>query len=101
MDRWAGHAALIGRGVEHTGFWRGNVREGDHLEDACIEGRIILKWVLETWDGSWTGSIWLRIGQVAGCCEGGNGNSSYIKCREFVDYLRTCYRLRKGSASWN
>ena len=42
------------------------MREGDHLEDACIEGRIILKWVLETWDGSWTGSIWLRIGTGGG-----------------------------------
>jgi hypothetical protein len=33
------------------------------LEDPAVDGRIILKWIFETWDvGAWTGSIWLRIG---------------------------------------
>jgi hypothetical protein len=27
----------------YTGFWRGNLREGEHLEDPCADGRIILK----------------------------------------------------------
>jgi hypothetical protein len=32
-----------------------------------IFGRIILKWILEKWDkGTWTGSIWLRIGKGGG-----------------------------------
>jgi hypothetical protein len=35
----------------HTGFWWRNLREGDHLEDADVDGRIILKWILEKWDG--------------------------------------------------
>jgi hypothetical protein len=26
----------------HTGFWCGNLREGDHWEDPGIDGRIIL-----------------------------------------------------------
>jgi hypothetical protein len=30
---------------------RGNVRKGDNLEDPSVDGRIILKWVLEKWDG--------------------------------------------------
>jgi hypothetical protein len=31
----------------------GNVREGDHLEDpgVLVDGRIILKWILERLDG--------------------------------------------------
>jgi len=31
------------RGEVHTGFWWGNLREGDHLEDIGIGGRIILR----------------------------------------------------------
>jgi hypothetical protein len=33
----------------HTGFWCGNLREDDHLEDEGVDGRIILKRVLEKW----------------------------------------------------
>jgi len=29
-----------------TGFWWGNLKERDHLEDLCLYGRIILEWVL-------------------------------------------------------
>jgi hypothetical protein len=31
----------------HTGFWWGNLREGDHLENPGADGRIILKWILD------------------------------------------------------
>jgi len=27
----------------HTGFWWQDLREGDHLEDVDVDGRIILK----------------------------------------------------------
>ena len=32
----------------------------------------------------------LGWGQVAGTCECGNESSSYIKCGEFLDWLKTC-----------
>jgi hypothetical protein len=41
--RWAGHVARIGLGEMHTGFWWGNLRERDNLEELGIDGRIILK----------------------------------------------------------
>jgi len=56
LMRWAGHVARIrGRGEVHTGFWWGNLRSGDHLEDPGIDGRIILRWIFRKWDGGvWT-----------------------------------------------
>jgi hypothetical protein len=33
----------------HTGFWWGDLREGDHLGDPCVDGRIILKWIFKKW----------------------------------------------------
>ena len=32
----------------------------DHLEDRCVYGRIILKWILENWDG---GIDWIDLAQ--------------------------------------
>jgi hypothetical protein len=51
--------------VERRGAYRALVREGDHLEHPGVDGRIILKWTCERFDGgggAWTGSIWLKIG---------------------------------------
>jgi len=47
------------------GFWWGNLRERDSLEDLGVDGRL-LKWVFK-WDGeARTGLIWLRIGTGGG-----------------------------------
>jgi hypothetical protein len=50
------------RGEVYTGFWWGNVRDGDHLEDPGVDGRLIFKWISRKWDGL----IWLRIGAGGG-----------------------------------
>jgi len=55
------------RGEAYTGFWWGNLREREHLEDPGADGSITLRWILSEWDvRAWTGSMWLRIGTVGG-----------------------------------
>jgi len=38
-------------GEVYTGFWWGNVRERDHLEDPGADGRTTLRWILGS--GMW------------------------------------------------
>jgi hypothetical protein len=44
----------------------GNLSEGDHLGESCVDGRIILKWIFKKWVGVCTGLSWLRIGTGGG-----------------------------------
>jgi len=43
------HGNEEGRSV-YTGFWWGNLREGDHLGDRSVDGRIILRWIFKKWN---------------------------------------------------
>ena len=44
----------------HTGFERGNLRKGNHLEDPGVDGRVILKWTFERLD---EGIDWIDLAQ--------------------------------------
>jgi len=84
--RWVGHVARMGSGEVYTGFWSENLKNRDHLENPCVDEKILLKWIFRKWDvGAWTGLIWLRIGIGGGTCECGNETSGSIKCGEFLD----------------
>jgi len=48
--RWAGHVACVGEGEVCKGFWWGNLRERDHMEDSGIDGRMI-SWIFRKLDG--------------------------------------------------
>jgi hypothetical protein len=34
----------------YIGFWCGNMRDRDNLEEPGIDRRIILKWIFREWD---------------------------------------------------
>jgi hypothetical protein len=62
-----------GRGELYTWFWWGNLMKGGHFEDLVVDGRIILKWILNKSVGrSWTELIWLRIGRSGWLFRTGN-----------------------------
>jgi hypothetical protein len=44
----------------YTGFWWGNLRERDHLEDPGIDGRIMLRWIFRQFEGMY----WIELAQV-------------------------------------
>ena len=62
-----------------------NLKEGVHLEDLSVNGRVIFNWILNVW----TDFIWSTIGPVTGCCENGHERprslSRSIKRGEFLD----------------
>jgi hypothetical protein len=41
----------LGKGEVYTGFWWGNLRERDHLEDPGRDGIIILRRIFRKWNG--------------------------------------------------
>jgi hypothetical protein len=76
-ERWGAYTVLVGK------------PEGkSHLEDLSPEGRIILKWVFNEWDGDMD---WIDMdqnrdrGRGEGTCNYGTAPSGSIKCEEFLD----------------
>ena len=84
--RWAGNVPHMGRREVYTGFWWGNLRGKDNLEDPSVDGRIILRWIFRMWDvGHGLNRCGSEQGQVAGTCECGKEPSGSIKCGEFPE----------------
>jgi len=74
----------VGRGVYR--ILVGNLRERGQWGNPGVDVSIILRLIFLDWNaGVWTGSSWLRIGQVAVICGFGNESSGGIKCRGFLD----------------
>jgi hypothetical protein len=69
----------------YAGFWWGNLRERDHLEDPCLDGRIRLRWIFRILDeGHGLDLSGLEWGGATGCCEYGNEPSGFVKYVEFL-----------------
>jgi len=49
--RWVNRVVSMGKVEVHTGFWLGNRRERDYLEDPAIDWRVLLSRSLRKWDG--------------------------------------------------
>ena len=49
-------------GEVYTWFWRGDLREGDHLKDPGADGGIILKCIFKKKVG-WGGMDWIDLAQ--------------------------------------
>jgi hypothetical protein len=45
----------MGGGEVRTGFWWGDLREEDHLEESGVDSRIKLKYIFKKWDGGGNG----------------------------------------------
>jgi hypothetical protein len=46
-----GACSTYGKSIEvYAGFRWGNVREREHLEDPCVDGRIIFRCIFRKWD---------------------------------------------------
>jgi hypothetical protein len=65
-------------------------------------GSIILKWILEKWDG---GTEWITLAQDRDRWRDHANAVMNIwapkKYGEFLDYLRSCQLLKKDSAPWS
>jgi hypothetical protein len=76
----------MGEREVHTEFWWGDLRQGDHLGDSGIDGRIILKLIFKKWDG---GMDWIEVAQDRDRWRAHvnvrNEPPGSIKCGEFLD----------------
>jgi len=56
-----GHVARMGKKKGAYRVLVGKPERKNHLEDPGLDGRIKLRWIARSWNGAWTGLIWLWI----------------------------------------
>jgi hypothetical protein len=79
----------------HIRYWWEIQKERDHWENQDIDGRTILKYILERYvEVVWIGLMWLRIGNGGGSCDHDNEPSGYIKCWEVLQWLHFSRRAQ-------
>ena len=83
---WAGHVARMGESTYACRVLVGKPEGKNHLEDPGVDGRIILKCILEKWDrGPGLDRSGSGQGQMVVSCECGDEPSGSTKCREFFE----------------
>ena len=62
----------------------GNPREREHLEDLCVDGRIVLRMSeITRLTGCGLHCFGSELGQESGCYEDNSESSGVVKCWEF------------------
>jgi len=76
------------------------MRKREHLKDAGVDGRIILKWIFKKWDVGMDcielaqdSYRWRALGNIL------SEPSGCINCGEVLDWQRNCLVLRKDCAA--
>jgi hypothetical protein len=59
--RWIGHVAYVGKRKDSHRFLMGKPEGKRPFGGLKLRRNVILKWVLQKWDGPWTKLIWLRV----------------------------------------
>jgi len=71
--------------------WSESLKGRDHGEDLRVDGRIILKWILE----KWCVRVCTGLGPMTDSCEHCNEPSCSIKDGEFIVHISGYYILKR------
>jgi hypothetical protein len=75
-----------------------NLKERDLWKNSGVAGKVGLQRKWKSVAGTWTGVMWLWIGEVAGCCDAMIKPMGSIKCGGFLDQPRISLLFRKDPA---
>jgi len=70
-------------------FWWGNMNKRDHFRDVCVDGRIIVKWILNKYCCCGLNSSGSGQGTLESSCDYGKEPSSFIKHAKFLGWTNS------------